>query len=273
MVAAINEGGARSIWVADATRGTLSRVTSAANDTSPVWTPDGQQVVFTSNRGGGLGFFRKSADGTGDVEPLATIDGAARLRAYGWSSDGNSLVFDMVRSGTGTDIGVLSMEGERSWEPLLESETTEVAPAVSPDGQWIAYLSTDTGRREVYVQRFPDLGERQQISTEGGGDPLWSPDGQALFFLGGGDVPPDEMAVVTIDPGPPLSVGNPEVLFDHAPYRRDPGDGRMYDIAPDGQRFLMVSTQDASEAGAVVSPQINVVLNWFEELTERVPVP
>ena len=166
------------------------------------------------------------------------------------------------------------MEGERSWEPLLESEVNQVGPAISPDGQWITYLSGDTGRAEVYVQRFPDLGERQQISTEGGMDPAWSPDGQALFFLGlrGGGVPPDEMAVVTIDLGPSLSVGNPEVLFDHAPYRRRVADGRMYDVAPDGQRFLMLSRQDASEAGAVVSPQINVVLNWFEELTERVPV-
>ena len=102
------------------------------------------------------------------------------------------------------------MEGERSWEPLLESEVNQVGPAISPDGQWITYLSGDTGRAEVYVQRFPDLGERQQISTEGGMDPAWSPDGQALFFLGlrGGGVPPDEMAVVTIDLGPSLSVGN-----------------------------------------------------------------
>jgi len=80
------------------------------------------------------------------------------------------------------------------------------------------------------------------------------------------------MAVVTIDPGSPLSVGSPEVLFDTASYRRLLTEGRMYDIAPDGQRFLMLSRQDASEAGAVVSPQIDVVLNWFEELTDRVRV-
>ena len=120
------------------------------------------------------------------------------------------------------------------------------------------------------LQRFPDLGERQQISTEGGLDPTWSPNGQALFFLGlRGDGVPDEMAVVNIDLGPPLSVGNPEVLFDHAPYRRRGAEGRMYDIAPDGQRFLMLSRRDS---GSARSPrQVNVVLNWFQELTERVP--
>ena len=275
VVAQIDEGGTTSIWIADATRGTLSRVTSeAANDTSPVWTPDGQQVVFTSDRDGELGFFRKSADGTGEVEHLATIDGATRLWTYGWSPDGNSLVFDLLQADPGEDIGVLSVEGERSWVPLLETETREIAPAISPDGQWIAYVSGETGRFEVYVQRFPDLGERQQISTEGGMDPTWSPDGRALFYLGTrGGGGPDEMAVVTIDSGPPLSVGNPEVLFDHAPSRRGPGNGRMYDIAPDGQRFLMVALSGTAETGATITPQINVVLNWDQELLERVPVP
>ena len=266
VVAQIVEGGTSSIWIADATRGTLSRVTSEAeNYTSPVWTPDGQQVVFTSDRDGGLGFFRKSSDGTGEVERLATIDGATRLRAYGWSPDGNSLVFDLIQTDTGRDIGVLTMEGERSWVPLLESEALEVAPAISPGGQWIAYRSDETGRAEVYVQRFPDLGERQQISTEGGMDPTWSPDGQALFYLGiRGGGGPDEMAVVTIAPGPPLSVGNPEVLFEGPMVARAPNDGRMYDIAPDGQRFLMVAQPGtALETGATITPQINVVVNWF----------
>ena len=166
------------------------------------------------------------------------------------------------------------MEGERSWEPLLETEAREFGPALSADGQWIAYVSDDTGRLEVYVQRFPGLGERQQISTDGGMDPMWSPDGRALFYLGTrGSGPPNEMVVVAIDPGPPLSVGNPEALFGHAPYRRGQSAGRHYDMAPDGQQFLMLSDQGTPlETGVALTPQINVVLNWHQELLERVPV-
>ena len=275
VVAQIREGGTSAIWIADAARNTLSLVTSeGASDESPIWTPDGQHVVFASDRDGGWGFYQKSADGTGVVERLATIEDATDLRADSWSPDGNTLVFTLFRDATGGDIGVLSLDGEGSWAPLFETETLEVGPAISPDGQWIAYVSRETGRTEVYVQRFPDLGERRTISTDGGLDPLWSPDGRTLYYVvrrGGGVAAPAEMAVVTFDAGPPLSVGNPEVVFEHR-YVRPLTGGRYHDLAPDGQRFLMVSAQPSGETAAAVQPQINVVLNWFEELTERVPV-
>ena len=266
--------GAGAIWVADATRGTLGRVTAGAGS-SPVWTADGQQVVFASPGDGEPGFFRQSADGTGAVERLVSIEATAgSLRAGNLSPDGSRLVFSAGFGGTDPDIGVLTMEGERSWTPLLATDEGEVDPVISPDGQWIAYSSNETGRVEVYVQRFPELGLRQQISTDGGLRPAWSPDGRALFYLGtrGGGAP-EEMVVVTIDPGPPLSVGTPEVLFDYLPYFDRRGAGRQYDIAPNGQRFLMVSNTTSGDDGTVLTPQINIVLNWDKELLERVPVP
>ena len=218
--------------------------------------------------------FRKSADGTGEVERLATIDGAPLLRASGWSPDGNSLVFDLLQEGTGSDIGVLTMGDEPSWVPLLNSEAAERVAAISPDGQWIAYMSDETGRLEVYVQRFPDLGERQQISTDGGVDPLWSPDGRTLYYLGTrGGGGPEEVAVVSMELGPPFSVGSPEVLFGRDNFGRTSTGGRSHDIAPDGQRFLLRSARGGSQAGAATTPQINVVLNWHTELLEGVPVP
>ena len=276
VVAAIQGAQTSSIWIADVTRRTLSRVTSeAANEATPIWTPDGEQVVFTSDRGGGQGFYRKSADGTGEVEHLAAIESVGPLLAGNWSPEESHLAFSfsLVQDTTRLDIGVLSMEGERSWEPLLETEALEFAPAISPDGQWIAYVSNETGRFEVYVQRFPDLGERQQISTDGGLDPLWSPDGRELYYFGiSGGAAPVDMRVVSMEPGVPLSVGIPEVLFARGSFGRPPGPWRNHDIAPDGRRFLLRSPQRASEEGAGVSPQITVVLNWSQELLECVPV-
>ena len=119
----------------------------------------------------------------------------------------------------------------------------------------------------VYVQRFPDLGERQQISTDGGLDPLWSPDGRALYYLGtSGLAAPVDMRVVPIERAAPLSMGSPEVLFARGSFGRPPCPERYHDIAADGRRFLLLSPE-----GASVSPQINVVLNWHEELKRLVP--
>ena len=271
----ISEGDTSSIWIADLTRGTRGRMTfGATNDFSPLWTPDGQQVVFTSDRDGELGLFRKSADGTGDVEHLVTIEDAAFLRASDWSQDGNRLVFHVVPENTSYNVYVLSMEGERTWEPLVDGNTNEYGPVISPDGEWVAYVAGDTGRPEVHVGPFSDFGSRQPVSTDGGVDPTWSPDGGSLFYIERGDSrrPVNAMMVVAIDPGPPLDVGIPEVLFDHSNYARPANSGLYYDIAPDG-RFMMVKESATADDSDGLGLQIEVVLNWQQELLERVPVP
>ena len=271
VVEIVGDDGTGSIWVADATRGTLGRVTEGEGS-SPVWTSDGQQLVFASMGDGEPGLFRQSADGTGEIERLVSIEAGRRLQPGNWSPDGSRLVFDFGTMNS-RDIGVLTMEGEPAWTPLLDTGADESDPVISPDGQWIAYVSDETGREGVHVQRFPGLGFGQLISTDGGMDPTWSPDGRSLFYRGsrsGGA--PGEMAVVTIDPGPPLSVGPPEMLFDFTPYLRGVGGGPQYDVDPAGQRFLMLLDAGAVDGGAVLRPQITVVLNWFEELKARVPV-
>ena len=248
------------IWVGDLARGTLSRLTSETMAYGkPLWTPDGQQVVF--RRGGTQLFYRRSADGTGEAETLPLTD-----QPVGWTPNG-AFLFETASPDGLRGIGVLPPEGEPRL--LFETQTRELVPALSPDGQWLAYVSEETGRPEVYIQRFPDLGERWAVSTNGGLDPAWSPDGKSLYYLatGGGEAP-EEMVVVRIDSGPSLSVGVPEVLFKHTYLRRQLV-GRQYDVAPDGDRFLMVS-RPADGSGR---PQVNVVLNWFQDLTERVPVP
>ena len=183
LVAQISAPDETDVWTSELARGTLSKLTTdPAADQNPNWTPDGERVVFVSDREDPLGFYWKAADG-GEVERLVTVEDAQILGGgESWSPDGNTTAFYYSTAGTGFDIGLLSFEGEPRWTPLLQTDANEASPVISPDGRWLAYQSDETGRYEAYVQRFPELGGRQPISTNGGLDPLWSSDGRELFY-------------------------------------------------------------------------------------------
>ena len=258
------------VWTSDLARGTLSILTpDPATDQNPLWTLDGERVVFSSDREP-QGLFWKAADGRGPVEPLLTAADAqaGQLNPVDWSPDGNELIFNYFSTDTGgRDTAVLSMAGERTWQPLLNSVASESDAALSPDGRWIAYRSDETGQNEVYVERFPDLGNKAQISTGGGRLPVWSSDGSELFYR---DPSGARMLVVQINTEPTLSVGTATVVFEGTYLRAG---GRLYDLAPDG-RFLMIKPGGAAtEDGASALPQILVVEGWFEELKRLVPTP
>ncbi len=130
------------IWVSELARGTLTRLTTdAAGDFGPLWTPDGESIVFTSQRETPRGLFSRAFDGTGPVERLMTLDVDGFLAAGDWSPDGQSLIVWYVSPDTRADIGILSLEGEPSWEPLLQTEANEYQPDISPGGGWIVYTS------------------------------------------------------------------------------------------------------------------------------------
>ncbi len=155
-----------------------------SNESYPTWTPDGLRVVFSSTREGPPNLFWRAADGTGAVERLT--DSPNEQDAYAFSPDGTRLVFREIRPDTGEDLGVLSMEGDRSTAPLVVTEFVERNAELSPDGRWIAYESNASGSFEVYVRPFPAVDEGQWlVSTNGGQRPLWSPDGRELFYLSG----------------------------------------------------------------------------------------
>ena len=212
--------------------------------------------------GFGGGLFWKVADGTGQVERLK--DGLAR--PYAWAADGR-LIFERAQ-----DIGVLTMEGERTVEMLLDAEFREAEPALSPDGRWLAYMNLETGIPLIYVQPFPNIDDGLwNVSLDYGRNPVWSPDGRELFYRNRTD-----LMVAQIETEPTFSSRTPEPLFSLSDYALLGGatTGRRFDIAPDGDRFIFRTSElDAQTSDGDSFIGLIFVENWFEELKERVPTP
>ena len=250
------------VMIYDLQRDTPTRLTFGPGFSSyPVWSPDGRRVLFTSNRDGRQNIYSMAADGTGPVERLTTTDTLQVPQS--WSADGHSLVImDTLPSG-GIDLKLVLFGAENQTEGLIETEFLDVYAEVSPDGGWVAYGSGG----EVWVQPFPDVeGGRWQISRDGGRSPMWGPSGQELFFRRSDS---GDMMVVTVETESTFDAGNPEFLF-AAPYITGQAlRNRPWDVASDG-RFLMVKEQAATDA---TETRIHVVLNWDQELLERVPIP
>jgi len=247
------------VWVYDVARETPTRLTFEGNaNFTALWTPDGKRIAFQSNKEGPPKLFWQLADGSGGLERLTTSE---YIHApMSWSPDGQLLAFIEINPTTGYDIWVLRV-GDRRTHAFLRMPFNESAPRFSPDGHWLAYISDESGQYEVYVQPYPGPGGKWQISTEGGTEPVWNPNGRELLYRSG-----DKMMAVEITMQPSFSAGKPKVLFE-GPYVPTPATFPNYDVSPDGRRFLMVKPDEQEQAAT----QINVVLNWFEELKRRVP--
>lgn len=252
--------GDRDIWVWDFERETTIRLTfDPARDAFPIWTPDGQRIIFTSDRDGGFALYARAADGTGDVERLGETAG----RPQSISSDGRQIVFRSDADG-GVDLHVLSLDGDRSSEPLVVGDGMQIHAAISPDGRWLAYASNESGDFQIYVRPFPNVDAgKWMISTERGTYPTWGPDTRELFYfervsarLLGVQVETDPSFTVTL-PQPVLREPNPVSLL-----------SRPYDVHPDGQRFLNLRVATEGDAA---HRHLVVILNWAEELKRLVP--
>jgi len=252
------------IWIWDFERGTLTRLTfDPGEDEFPAWSPDGERIVFSSSRDGGTAgntnLFWKAADGTGSVELLVSHEG--QIFPTSFLSDATGvLTYGSGPTGGADDIGVF-LFGEDAATFLLNDEFGEATPEISPDGNWLAYTSDESGQEEIYVRPFPDIDAgRWQVSTNGGAYPLWARDGQELFYRDGNAV-----MAVSIETDSSFTAGNPEIVFE-GEYAEVQG-GRAYDVSPDGERFLMLKPVDDVAA----MRRVIIVENWFEELRRLAP--
>ena len=248
------------IWICHIPRGTLTRLTFEGDNFDPLWTPDGKRVTFSSTRAGGaMSLLWKPADDSGPAEQLT--ESKHLQRPLSWSPDGQVLAFSERHPTTAGDIRVLPLQGERKPRPFLQTQSQESSAVFSPDGHWLAYTSDESSRNEVYVQPFPGPGGKWQISNEGGDEPVWAKNGRELFYRDG-----NKMMTVEITTQPTFRAGDRTLLFEGQYWHQEGMLRADYDVTPDGQRFLMI------KAGEQEAPnQINVVLNWFEELKRLVP--
>ena len=252
-------GNTEDLWMIDLTRGSSSRLTAESNTSFPVWTPDGRRLTLASAKEGSYSIYWRPADGSAPDERL--LSGSWPNYPFSWSADGKTLAFVSVSPTTLQDIRVLNVERPGTSAPFVETQFREGGPVFSPDGKWIAYVSDESGRFEIYVRPFPGPGEKWSISVEGGNEPVWPRGGKQLFYRAG-----DAMMAVDVETSPTFSAGKPRRLFD-TPYERSIALWANFDASADGQRLLMIKRGNPSAAAS----HVNVVLNWAEELAARVP--
>ena len=261
------------IWVYDLTGDTaIQQLTFEGNNQRPVWTPDGQRITFSSDRDGTMSLYWMPADGSGVAERLTTAEEETSHGMGSWSPDSELLVFSVTRDLlTDWDIWTLSVDDGET-ESLYDAPgTVYMGAELSPNAEWLAYGAGPTaGEADIYVEPFPPTGARRRISQDGGYFPLWSPEGSELFYRPRASLA-RTLRSVDIVTQPAFAFSNEQTLpvegFNVVSSYRD------YDMSPDGERLLMVFPADQSDSGEPARLQINIVLNWFEELKERVPVP
>ena len=245
----VGQNGHNDVWLYDPARGTESRFTFDSPSSSyPVWSPDGNHIGYRSNRGALLGgVVIKAISGPGEIEFASNT--VANAFPRDWSRDGRYIFAEVADQKTSLDIWVLPQFGDRKAFPYLRSEFNETFAKLSPNGQWLAYVSDETQRNEIYVQTFPKPAGKWQISTNGGTRPVWSRDGKELYFID----PGRRMMAVEIGAGPKFQAGVPKALF---ATRLALGPNTTFDVSKDG-RFLVPNQVEDPEAAP-----ISVVINW-----------
>jgi serine/threonine-protein kinase len=247
------------IWTYDIARGTLTRLAFEGTNDTPVWVPGSKDIVYGSTRSGFANLFSRSFDGSGDTRQLTSSENPQWANSS--SSDGGLLAYTEWGPTTQADVWVLSLRGDNDPLPFLQTPSQEKGAMFSPDRKWLAYMSNESGRDEVYIRPFPGPGGKWQISTGGGSYPVWARNGKELFYRNG-----DKMMAVDVDTQTEFRVSEPRLLFEGHYLSGHPIESGNYDVSPDGERFVMIEEGYAQEAY-----QLKVVLNWHQELKRLAP--
>jgi len=253
----VTAGGNGDIWIRDLVRGVSSRFTfGEGHESGPVWFPGGGRIAFNVVRDGQSDLAAQAVGGTGQVEYLLEAEGDQWLADV--SPDGELVLYLQRGEETSWDLWIVPTDGSAEPRPVVQTPFIEVRGRFSPDGRWLAYQSFESGRSEIYVRAFPGPGGKWQISTAGGGEPIWEPDGSGLFYLSA----ENRLMRVATRLGPSFDAGIPEPMFDLS--LRPSLASKHYLVSPDGERVLVVGTLQQES-----TPPTTIVLNWAAELGPR----
>ena len=244
------------LWIQDVTRSTFTRLTGGTlGNTFAVWTPDARGVLFRHLTG-----IRRIDPDSGGTTTQVIGNTTMYSLPTAVSPDGQTLAYiEQTAETNGGDLYTLSLQGDPQPRAVVKTSAYEGGGQFSPNGQWLAYVSNESGQFEVYVRPYPEPDRRMPVSTEGGTHTRWNRNGKELFYRNG-----NKMMVVDVSTTPDLRLSRPRVLFEQRYAFGSAQTVANYDVNPDGERFVMV--KDDSAFG-----RINVVLNWTEELKRLVP--
>jgi Tol biopolymer transport system component len=252
------------IWIGDLTRGALTRITYSVDteEETPVWSPDGREVAYAATREGRRFIFRKSADGGASTPETKVWESKEHSHLNSWSPDGRTMLVQIRRDKTLEDVLAVDVATGVA-KDVLASQFSEGWARFSPDGRSIAYASDESGRFEVYVQPYPTLNTRAVVSTTGGVEPVWSPDGRKLYFRSA-----ENVMVAEVTSASPIAFSQPHPLFADRFTRTQGLMHTHFDVGKDG-RLLMIESPTGAAGGG--RQEIQIVLNWSETLKRLAP--